>query len=108
MIGSPLLLLVTKGLEAEGRLQFSDRPLSHAVAGVVVMGVDGGMRLFLERTSPPPDSLAVVGWLLLFWFQFLVVDAPQVGVLQFNVFEFGWENVHFAAVFEDNMAIQVD
>ena len=34
-----------------------------------------------------------------------VVDTSKVGVLKFDGFEFGWEDIHFAAIFEDDFIV---
>lgn len=77
---------------------------------MVVVGVNHGLGLGLLLVSTPPssDSLSEIVELGFFCFQILIVDTPQVSILKFDVLELGGENIHFAAVFENYMAIEVD
>lgn len=77
MIGLSFLL-VAQRLETEGALELPDRPLVHAVTGMVVVGVHGRhthvMRVFLESAPPPSDSFTEVLRFVFFRFQLFVVD----------------------------------
>ena len=70
-----------------------------------------GLNVVLEGAGSFPVGHVFASFLLLFlllFLQQLVVNSPQVVVVELNMGQFGPEDVHLAAVLEDNLVIEVD